>query len=92
MIIFLFLGRSSVEVKILEKKFLMIYKDYKGLLNAINNKSYDEVHAFLKKYSIIVDDCDKFMKTLEDPLLIQAMNSLSTINHNLYEMAHEVLT
>jgi len=60
-------------------------------MNAIHNKSLPEIHEFLRKYSEKREELEKFTKTLDDPLTIQAANLLPQFNYNLRIIAYESL-
>ena len=89
--VFLFLDSSKREIKLLENYFVEINEDYQSLINAINNRSQERIYGFLKKYVKKEKKLDNYLKTLEDPLIIQAVNSLSSIYHDLEDMAQESL-
>lgn len=89
---FLFLDRNRSEIKTFKEIFTNSYEDYQNLLNAINNKTYEEVRLFIRKNNIKTRERDKFLNSLEDPLMIQALSSLSHIYDNLRDVANETLT
>lgn len=89
---FLFLDKTKEKVKTLQNNFLVVYNDYQNLLNAVYNHSYNEIYSFLKRYPQQLEEIDKLLKTTDDPLMIQAINSLSPIYHNFQIIAYEALT
>ncbi|MBI4980048.1 hypothetical protein HZC30_00655 [Candidatus Woesearchaeota archaeon] len=88
---FLFLDNSRSEIKPLKEFFEKAYSDYQDLFNAVYNKSGDRIKSFIKKHFGDMEDLDKLLKTLEDPLMIQVTNSLHIIRYNLEIIAQEAL-
>ncbi len=88
---FLFLDNSRTEIKPLKELFGKTYSDYQDLFNAVYNKSHDRIKNFIKKHPQDLEDLDKLLKTLEDPLMIQVANSLHIIVYNLGIIAQEAL-
>ena len=60
-------------------------------MNAIYNKSFSDIHNFLRECPAQKEKTEKFLKTLEDPLTIQAVNALPVFYNNLQIMAYESL-
>ncbi len=89
--LFLFLDCKRKDMKLFQKKVAKLLKNYQNLMNAIHNKSLPEIHEFLRKYSEKREELEKFTKTLDDPLTIQAANLLPQFNYNLRIIAYESL-
>jgi len=89
---FLFLDRSRSEIKVFKEIFNSIYSDYQALLNAINNKIYEDIQLFIKRHNTKSKEIEKFSNSLEDPLMIQAVTSLLQVYSSLKDMAYETLT
>ena len=88
---FLVLDYNRSQTKLIEKKFSKIYKQYNDLINAINNQSREEIYSFLTDTQVTKDNIEKILKSLDDPLMIQVMHSLSLIHYNMQELAQEYL-
>ncbi len=88
---FLFLDNTGKDVKMFQKVFAQAYKDYQEVLSAMHHKCIDDISDFIKCYPSGVSNTEKFLKNSEDPLMIQAINSLLTIYTNLHEIAHETV-
>lgn len=89
--VFLFLDSNKKEIEMLQNIFSDISSDYQSLMNAVINRSHDNIYSFLKRYQKKAKTHENYLKTLEDPLIVQAMNSLSTIYQELENMAQEAL-
>ena len=90
--IFLFLERAHKEIKILHNYIVQAYQEYQDLLNAAYNQSPEQIYSFLKNYRKNTGELEKFLKTVDDPLLIQALLALLYIYHNLEVISQEALT
>lgn len=88
---FLFLSHTQEEVKKLQKYFQSTHKDYRRLLNAIQNKAQEKIHAFLRTSTIRKGNIETLCKSLEDTLLIEAGSAIALLNRDLHDMAYESL-
>tara|TARA_Y100000310_G_scaffold106547_1_gene105058 strand:- start:265 stop:1224 length:960 start_codon:yes stop_codon:yes gene_type:complete len=88
---FLFLDSSGNTTKRLQKELSTTYENYQSVINTINNNLPDKLHKILIGYTGQKVETDKFLKTLDDPLVIQAINSISIIHHQLEEMSYGAL-
>lgn len=89
---FLFLERTNKEIKILHNYLIQSYKGYQDLLNAVYNQSPEYIYSFLKNHRRDTNELEKFLKTVDDPLLIQALLALLYIYHDLEIISQEALT
>ena len=88
---FLFLDPSKQGINILREIFTKTESDYNSLINAINNRSHEDIYLFLRRHSKQKIEINHFLKTLEDPLMIQTINSLLSIYNDLEDAAREAL-
>lgn len=90
--VFLFLDRAGKEIKMLHHHVVQAYEEYQNLLNAVYNQSPEYIYSFLKSYRSYSNELEKFLKTVDDPLLIQALLALLYIYHDLEVISQEALT
>ncbi len=90
--VFLFLDRTGKEIKLLHRYVVQAYEKYQSLLNALYNKSPEYIYSFLKNYQKETGELEKFLKMVEDQLLIQALLALLHIHHDLEVISQEALT
>ncbi len=88
---FLFLDRTSKEIKNFMTLFKETYDLYLSLLNAVYNKNSEEIARLVQEFPQHTDYLDKYLKSIQDPLTIQAALSLIMLYHQFQIIAQEAL-
>jgi hypothetical protein len=88
---FLILDNTKKEVLKLKDMFSQVFLNYNHVLNAVTNKDYTVLLGHLKELQLQNPQWERHLREFDDPLIVEAINSLISCNMLLEDIARESL-